>query len=179
MPHLSPASQKLLREIARRDKGDGVAIQYVSRGRYTVTRDGATAYNRATFHPLFDHDLVIGWDAHDEDGDMRLTDAGRRVLAELDAQPAQTKARREPSADGATALRLLREITKHDGSLVYDDGLRRVWRVASRDGHRASIGTWVALEKAGYIRTDRVSSIGGQRVTVTDAGRQRLAARAR
>ncbi|MFE2047935.1 hypothetical protein ACFXAS_05470 [Streptomyces sp. NPDC059459] len=179
MIDLSPASQKLLRELARRDGGAGVAVRYAGRGRWRL--DGSsTAFNRGTFPSLFEADLAVGWDEYDDDGPMRVTEAGRKLAAELEAQhqtqQAARKPRSKPSAEGATALRLLREIAKHDGSLVYDDGLRRVWRVASRDGHRASIGIWVALEQAGYIRTDRVSSIGGNRATVTALGRQRLAA---
>lgn len=173
---LSPASQKLLREIAKYDTGVGVRFRHAARGRYSHPNT-LSVYNARTFYPLTGRGLVD--DGDNDSAPVRITKAGRKLAAELEqqhqAEQGRKKARKGPSAEGATAMRLLREIAKHDGSLVYDDGLRRVWRVASRDGHRASIGIWVALEKAGYIRTDRVSSIGGQRVTVTDAGRQRLA----
>ncbi|MFE9448331.1 hypothetical protein [Streptomyces sp. NPDC006739] len=175
MTELSPASQKLLREIAKYDSGAGVQFRYASRGRYSHPNTLA-CYNRASFFPLYQCGLVD--DGGNDSAPVRVTEAGRELAVELEekhkAEQARKKARPKPSADGATALRLLREIAKHEQPLVYDDGLRRVWRVASRDGHRASIGIWVALEKAGYIRTDRVSSIGGLRVTVTDAGRKRL-----
>ncbi|MCI3277577.1 hypothetical protein [Streptomyces cylindrosporus] len=173
MTTLPPASQKLLREIAKYDTGNGVLFRYASRGRFSHPNT-LSCYNARTFWPLSKAKLI---DYENEDAPVRITDAGRQALAELDAQQAEKKTRPKPSANGATALRLLREIAKYDEPpMVYDDGLRRVWRVASRDGHRASIGIWVALEKAGYIRTTRVSNIGGHRVTVTDAGRQRLTA---
>ncbi|MFF9309971.1 hypothetical protein ACF1BS_03580 [Streptomyces sp. NPDC014748] len=176
MTDLSPASQKLLREIAKYDTGAGVLFQHESRSRYSHPHT-RSVYNRRTFFPLTGQGLVD--DGGNDEAPVRVTEAGRKLAAELEEQAKadqdRRKARPKPSADGATALRLLQEIAKHEGSLIYDDGRRRVWRVASRDGHRASIGIWVALEKAGYIRTDRVSSIGGQSVTVTDAGRQRLA----
>ncbi|KOV86090.1 MULTISPECIES: hypothetical protein [unclassified Streptomyces] len=175
MTDLSPASQKLLREIAKYDTGAGVQFRHAPRARY-LHPNTYSVYNARTFYPLTGHGLVD--DGGNDEAPVRITEAGRKLAAELEekhkAEQARKKARPKPSADGATALRLLREIAKHDGSLVYDDGLRRVWRVASRDGHRASIGIWVALEKAGYIRTERVSSIGGERVTVTDVGRKRL-----
>ncbi len=176
MADLSPASQKLLREIAKYDTGAGVRFRHAPRARYShpVT---LSVYNARTFYPLTGRGLVD--DGGNDEAPVRITEAGRKLAAELDeqakAQQAAKKVRPGPSAEGATALRLLREIAKHDQSLIYDDGLRRVWRVASRDGHRASIGIWLALEKAGYIRTERVSSIGGHRVSVTDAGHQRLA----
>jgi hypothetical protein len=176
-PDLPPASQKLLREIAEHDAGDGILFHHEPRSRYSHPHT-RSVYNRRTFFPLTGRGLVD--DGGSDSTPVRITEAGRKLAAELEeqakAQQAAKKARPKPSAEGATALRLLREIAKHDGSLIYDDGLRRVWRVAAHDGHRASIGIWVALEKAGYIRTERVSSIGGHRATVTDAGRGRLAA---
>ncbi|MBP5870888.1 hypothetical protein QBB33_34900 [Streptomyces scabiei] len=173
---LSPAAQKLLREIAKYDTGAGVLFRHAARGRYSHPNT-LSVYNARTFYPLTGRGLVD--DGDNDSAPVRITEAGRKLAAELDeqdkARQAAKKARSGPSAEGATAMRLLREIAKRDGSLLYDDGLRRVWRVASRDGHRASIGIWVALERAGYIRTERVSSIGGERVSITDAGRTRLA----
>ncbi|MFI9598879.1 hypothetical protein ACIHCX_03190 [Streptomyces sp. NPDC052043] len=180
MTDLSPASQNLLRELARRDKGDGATVRYSGRGRWYL--DGPSSgplFNARTVPPLYKAGLAAGWDEYD-DGAMRITEAGRKLAAELDAQDAEKqaakKARSKPNPDGPTALRLLREIAKHDEPvLIHDDGLRRVWRLGSQDGHSASVDTWVALAKAGRIRIDRVSSVGGHRVSVTDAGRQRLA----
>lgn len=170
---LAPASQKLLREIARYDKGDGVLFRHAARSRY-MHPNTYSAFNRRTFYPLTGQGLVD--DGGSDHTPVRITEAGRKLAAELEAQQAAKKARPKPSAEGATAIRLLREIAEHDQSLIHDDGLRRVWRVASHDGHRASIGIWVALEKAGYIRTERAASIGGNRVSITAAGRERLAA---
>lgn len=178
MTGLSPASQKLLCELASRDKGEGVRVQYSGRDRWYLAGVSTQGlYSTRNFPALCAAGLAVGWDEYGENP-IRITEAGRKLAAELEeqakAEQARKKSRPKPSADGVTALRLLREIAKHDGALVYDDGLGRVWRVASRDGHRALIGIWVALEKAGYIRTERVSSIGGKRVTVTDAGRKQL-----
>lgn len=176
MTDLGPASQKLLREIAKYDTGAGIRFRHAARARYSHPNT-LSVYNARTFYPLTGRGLLD--DGDNDEAPVRITEAGRKLAAELDAQhkaqQAARKTRPKPSAEGATAMRLLREIAKHDQSLVHDDGLRRVWRVASHDGHRASIGIWVALEKAGYIRTERAASIGGNRVTVTDAGHKRLA----
>ncbi|WP_328336802.1 hypothetical protein [Streptomyces violaceus] len=185
MTDLSPAAQTLLRELARRDKGDGVAVRYSGRGRWYL--DGVSTglhFNTRTFPALYDAGLAVGWDEYDDDGPMRITEAGRKLAAELEeqakAQHAAKLARSKPNPDGVTALRLLREIAKHDEpARIHDDGRRRVWRLGSHDGYSASVDTWVALAKAGRIRVDRVSSIGGHEVAVTDAGRERLAARTR
>lgn len=179
MTDLSPASQKLLRELAARDKGDGVRVQYSGRDRwYLVGVSTEGLYSTRLFPALCAAGLAAGWEEYGETP-LRITEAGRKVAAELDerakAEQAAKKARSRPSADGVAAMRLLREIAKYDEpAMVHDDGLRRLWRVGSSDGYRASINTWVAVERAGYIRTERVSSIGGRRVSVTDAGRKRL-----
>jgi hypothetical protein len=173
MTDLSPASQKLLREIARHDQRDGTAAKYLSYGRYTLD-PGSGTFNRATFRVLFEHDLILGWDKHDADGLLRLTDAGRKVVAELEAQQVAKKPRPKPSADGPTALRLLREIAKLEKpTLIYSDGRRRSWSLG-RDGHRASIDTWLALSSADLIHIEYGFS-GGKHVSITDAGRKRLA----
>ncbi|MGW2721373.1 hypothetical protein [Streptomyces sp. NPDC001492] len=183
MTDLTPASQKLLRELARHDKGDGVAVRYAGRGRWHL--DGSTIdFNRRTFPPLFENDLVTGWDEHDDDGPLSLTEAGRKLAGELDAvataQQAAKKARPKPNADGPTALRLLREIAKNaEPALIYSDSRgRRVWSLGSHDGYRASVDTWLALSGADLIHIE-YGFAGGKRVSVTDAGRQRLAARSR
>lgn len=177
MNHLSPASQKLLREIASRDKGDGVAVRYAGRGRWHLDHS-TTDYNRATFPPLFESGLVAGWDEHDDDGPLRLTEDGRVLAAKLNAQQTQKKQRPKPSADGTTARRLLREIAKHDAPvLIYCvDRSRRVWRLGARDGYSASADTWLALSGSGYIHID-YGFAGGKRVSATEAGRERLVAR--
>jgi hypothetical protein len=180
MTDLSPASQKLLRELARRDKGDGVAVRYSGRGRWYLNGPSTSQlFNTRTFPPLYKAGLATGWDEYDDDGPMRITDAGRALAAELEAQDKAKRdvqaARPRANADGPAACRLLREIAKHEEPVrIIDDGQRRVWALGSRDGHRASIDTWMALARAGRIRIDRVSSIGGHRVSVTAAGRDRL-----
>lgn len=180
MTSLSPASQKLLRELARRDVGAGVAVRYASRGRWYLNGPTTSAlFTTRTFPPLYQAGLMLRWDEHADDP-LRITEAGRKLAAELDeqakAQHAVKAARPKTSPDGSAARRLLAEIAKHDEpARICDEGRRRVWSVGSRDGHRASVDTWMALAKAGLIRIDRVSSIGGHRVSVTDAGRKRLA----
>jgi DNA-binding PadR family transcriptional regulator len=180
MTDLSPASQLLLRELAQRDQGDGVAVKYGSRGRwYLAGQVGSKNFNTRTFPPLYDAGLATGWDESDDDGPMRITEAGRKLAAELEAQAtsreAAKKARPKTSADGPAALRLLSEIAQCDEPawIYFDSRYRRFQRLNSRDGYQATVDTWRALEKAGYIRTERVSSIGGNRVSITDAGRKR------
>jgi hypothetical protein len=176
---LSPASQKLLRELARRDKGDGIAVRYSGRGRWSLD-GGNTAFNRASFSPLFEASLVTGWDEYDDDGPMRITDAGRTLAAELEqqavAKEAAKKDRAKPNPDGPTALRLLREIAKRGPSaLVYGDmRRRRVWHLDSHKGYSASVDTWLALSGASYIHIE-YGFAGGKRVSVTDAGLKRIA----
>lgn len=182
MPALSPASQKLLRELARRDQGAGVAVRYSGRGRWHLDGSSTIDFNRRTFPPLYEAELAVGWDEHDADGPMRITEAGRKLAAELEqqakAQRLAKEARSKSNPDGPAALRLLREIAKRDEqTLIYgDDRGRRIWRLGSRDGHSASIDTWLALSGAGRIHIE-YGFAGGKHVSVTDAGRARLAAR--
>jgi hypothetical protein len=179
---LPPASQRLLRELARRDKGDGIPVRYASRGRwYLAGPSSSDLFNTRSFPPLYDAGLATGWDEHDEDGPMRITDVGRALAAELEQQDAVKKAaakgRATPNPDGPTARRLLREIAKREQpALVYGDRRRRqVWRLDSHDGYGASADTWLALSAAGRIHIE-YGFAGGRRVTVTDAGRAHLAA---
>ncbi|MER0476791.1 hypothetical protein ABR737_00200 [Streptomyces sp. Edi2] len=174
MTNLTPASQKLLREIARHDMGAAVSIRYLSRGRYTVDR-GTTAYNRNSFRPLFEQGLVTGWDEHDDAGPMRVTESGRKLAAALATQQCEKKPRPKPSADGRAALCLLRKIAKLDEpALIYSDSRGpRIWRLGSRDGYRAAVDTWTALQHAGLIHIE-YGFAGGQRVSATAAGHKRL-----
>lgn len=178
MTELTPASQKLLREIARRDKGDGVAVRYAGRGRWHLDHS-TESYNRATYWPLFEAELVTGWDEYDDDGPLRLTEAGRALGVELEKrateQQAAKKARSKPNPDGATAQRLLREIAKREQpALIYGDmRRRRVWHLDSHDGFSAIADTWLALSGADLIHIE-YGFAGGQRVSVTDTGRKRL-----
>lgn len=81
-PKLKPASERLLREIAKRDTGDGVHFTWETGGYFRLT---GTDYRvaRRTFFPL------TGWNSLIDDlgGDepVRINDAGRRLIAELDA----------------------------------------------------------------------------------------------
>ena len=179
MSTLSPASQKLLRELDRRDKGDGIAVRYSGRGRWSLD-GGSAAFNRASFSPLLEAGLVTGWDEYDDDGPMRITDAGRTLAADLEhqaaAKAAAKKDRAKTNPDGPTARRLLREIAKRGPSaLVYGDmRRRRVWHLDAHDGYSASADTWLALSGASYIHIE-YGFAGGKRVSVTDAGRKRIA----
>ncbi|MEZ3180738.1 hypothetical protein KYY02_19220 [Streptomyces pimonensis] len=177
---LPPASQKLLLELARRDTGDGVAVRYSGRDRWyldSVSTQGL--YSTRLFPALCKAGLTTGWDEYGE-SPLHITEAGRKLAAELEqqakAQRAAKQSRPKANPDGPTAMRLLREIAKQQEPVpVYDDGRRRVWQLGSRDGFSASVDIWLALAKADRIRIDRTSSIGGHLVTVTDAGRARLA----
>ena len=165
MTDLSPASQKLLLAIAKYDKGAGVQFRYAGRGRFSHPNTLA-AYNQGTFRPLYRARLVD--DGGNDSAPVRVTEAGRTLAAELEAQAteqqAAKKARPKPSADGPTALRLLREIAKQEKPTpIYNDGGRRVWSLG-RDGRRASIDTWMALQKAG-LRESVIVMVGGAPVT--------------
>lgn len=178
MTELSPASQKLLREIARHDKGDGVAVRYAGRGRWHLDRSTAS-YNRATYWPLFERDLVTGWDEHDDDVPLRLTGAGRALAAELDtqaeAQQAVKKARPKPAAESPSALRALRALAELPQPVRPHGGARRgVWHLGSRDGYSARELTFCALEKAGYVRLIHGAHLSVL-IEITNAGRERLA----
>lgn len=181
MTDLSPASQQLLRELARRDQGDGVAVRYASRGRWYL--DGPSSskhFNTRTFPPLYDADLALGWDEHDDDGPMRITDAGRKLAGELEAQAAEReaakRARPKASASGRTAQRLLREIANREQpARIYGDmRRRRVWHLDSHDGFSAMAETWLALSGADLIHIE-YGFAGGKRVSMTEAGRKHIA----
>lgn len=181
---LTPASEKLLCELARRDKGDGVSVRYSGRGRWYLNGPStSTLFNTRTFPPLYDAGLATGWDEHDDDGPMRITDAGRTLAAELEqqatAREAAKKNRARPNADGPTARRLLGEIAKRDQpARIYGDmRRRRVWHLDSHTGYSASVDTWLALSGAGRIHVE-FQFAGGRRVSVTDAGRAYLGKRA-
>ncbi|MFE7510136.1 hypothetical protein ACFU8I_02745 [Streptomyces sp. NPDC057540] len=182
MATLPPASQRLLRELAHRDKGDGVPVRYSGRGRwYLAGPSSSNLFNTRTCGALHAADLATGWDEHDDDGPLRITDAGRLLAAELEQQATAKKTaaakKAAPDPDGPTARRLLREIAKREQpALVYGDRRRRqVWHLDSHDGYSAASGTWLALSGAGRIRID-YGFAGGRRVSLTDAGRACLPA---
>ncbi|WP_157857324.1 hypothetical protein [Streptomyces yerevanensis] len=80
---LPPAALRLLREIAQRDTGAGVAFSSAPYGRWQM--DG-TAYkvNDRTFHPLDAADFIdIGNGRTDR---VKVTAAGRAYLATLDGE---------------------------------------------------------------------------------------------
>ena len=175
MTDLSPASQKLLREIANRDKtGNGIAVGYLSRGRYTIGSSSG-AFNRGTFRPLFEYDLVVGWDEHDEDGLLRLTDAGRTLAAELAAQQKAKTPHPKADPESPAALKALRALAELPQPVRPHSGHRRgIWALGSRDGYSARELTFNALEKAGYVRLTHGAHLSTL-IEITDAGRQRLA----
>jgi hypothetical protein len=173
-PELSSASQKLLREIAKYDQRDGTAAKYLSRGRYTL-EPGSGVFNRATFRVLFEHDLILGWDKHDADGLLHLTDAGRKIAAELEAQQAEKKPRPKPNAESPSAISALRALAELPQPVRPHSGHRRgIWSLGSRDGYSARELTFCALEDAGYVRLIRGAHLS-VRIEITDAGRARIA----
>jgi hypothetical protein len=174
MTTLTPASEKLLREIARQDSRGGTTVKYLSRGRYHLD-PGSGIYNRATFRPLFDNGLVAGWDGQDEDGPIRLTDAGRALVAELDAQQAAKMPRPKPSAESPSAIRALRALAEMPQPVRPHSGDRRgIWCLGSRGGYSAQEATFCALEDAGYVQLLHGAHLSVL-IEITDAGRRRLA----
>lgn len=176
---MTPASERLLLALSCSDKGDGVNILYLSRGRYHWDGPHGAPFNRQTFQPLYDHGLVQGWDRYDSDGPARLTEAGREYAARLAAQEAEKRARRRkaPDAESPAALRALAALAEFDGPVTpYSGDVRGIWRLGSRDGYGAKEVTFYALRDAGYVEIIPGDFLA-RRLAVTDAGRARLARR--
>lgn len=171
---MRPSSERLLRDLARFDKGEGVRVRYWSRGRYSW--DGTTAvYNRASFRPLYANGLVD--DGGDDAAPVRVTEAGRRLAAELgEREAAKRRPKAKPNAESPSALRALAALAEFDGPVLpYSGDPRGTWRLGSRDGYAAREVTFYALAEAGYaaiLRGDFLS----RRIAITDAGRERLRA---
>jgi hypothetical protein len=170
-----PASERLLRDLARCDNGDGVRVQYLSRGRYQW--DGSRAvYNRSSFWPLYAADLVD--DGGNDAAPVKVTKAGRRYVAELEQREAQkTRPRTKPNAESPSALRALAALARFDGPVLPHSGFPRgIWRLGSRDGFGARETTFHALVDAGYARIIP-GDFMARRIVITEAGRERLARR--
>ncbi|MFH8805271.1 hypothetical protein ACH4F6_37980 [Streptomyces sp. NPDC017936] len=172
---MRPASERLLRDLARCDRGEGVKVRYLSRGRYYW--DGSRGvYNRSSFLPLYAHGLVD--DGGNDSAPVRVTEAGRRRAAELEEQVAQKRRpKTKPSAESPAALRALAALAEFDGPVLPHSGVPRgVWRLGSRDGYAARRATFYALAEAGYVEIIP-GDFMARRLAVTDAGRERLARR--
>ncbi|MFF4246251.1 hypothetical protein ACFYY2_17535 [Streptomyces sp. NPDC001822] len=171
-PSLSPASEKLLRALARADKGDGVNVSYLSRGRYHWGSSSA-AYNRASFYPLFDANLLTGWDG--ENDPVRVTEAGRQLLTELDAAAKPKREKQPPNPESPAALRALRAIAALPQPVRPHSGARRgLWALGSRNGHGTTELLIYAMERAGYVRIIHGAHLSTA-IEITDAGRARIA----
>ncbi|MFF2411834.1 hypothetical protein [Streptomyces sp. NPDC058092] len=173
MDALTPTAEKLLREIARCDKGAGVRFRYAGRGRYSHPNTLA-AYNQGTFRPLYKHGLVD--DGGNDEAPVRITDAGRQLLAELDAAAA-AKPKREkkpPNPESPAAIRALRVIAALPQPVRPYGGARRgLWAFGSHDGHGTTELLVYAMEKAGYVRIIHGPHLSTL-IEITDAGRARL-----
>lgn len=168
-----PASERLLRDLARCDKGEGVRVRYLSRGRYHW--DGSHGvYNRSSFYPLYAGDLVD--DGGNDSAPVRVTEAGRRLVAELEERDAaKQRPKAKPHAESPSALRALAALAEFDGPVLpYSGDPRGVWRLGSRDGYGAREATFYALRDAGYVAITP-GDFMARRLAVTDAGRARLA----
>lgn len=169
---MRPASERLLRDLARCDRGDGVRVRYLSRGRYHW--DGSRGvYNRLSFRPLYAFGLV------DDDGNdtapVRVTDAGRQRVKELEErEAAKRRPKAKPSAESPAALRALAALAEFDEPVLpYTGDPRGVWHIGSRDGYAAREVTFHALAEAGYAEIIRGDFLA-RRIVITDAGRERL-----
>ncbi|MFD8629180.1 hypothetical protein ACFV4E_35910 [Streptomyces hygroscopicus] len=80
---LAPAALRLLREIARRDHGHGVAFEVAPRCRYRMVGTNYVV-NQRTFYPLTGNGLVT--DDGDDDAPVRITASGRAYLAALEVR---------------------------------------------------------------------------------------------
>ena len=79
MTDLKPASEQLLRRIARYDTGNGVVFDVMPRRRYRLAGTLYTV-NQRTFYPLTGSGLVT--DNGDDTEPVRITEAGRKWIAE-------------------------------------------------------------------------------------------------
>ncbi|MCX4863497.1 MULTISPECIES: hypothetical protein [unclassified Streptomyces] len=170
---LTPAAEKLLRALARADKGDGVHVRYLSRGRYHWGSSSA-AYNRASFYPLFEAALLSGWDG--EDDPVRVTDTGRQLLTDLDAAAKPKREKKPPNPESPAAIRALRAIAALPQPVRPYSGTRRgLWALGSRGGHGTTELLIYAMEKAGYVRINHGAHLSTS-IEITDTGRTRAAA---
>lgn len=173
---MRPSSERLLVDLARCDQGDGVRVRYLSRGRYYWDGMRGTAYNRASFLPLYANEYVD--DGGNDSAPVKVTEAGRRLAAELEARgAAKRRPKTKPNAESPSALRALAALAEFDEPVLpYSGEPRGVWRLGSRDGFGARVETFGALVDAGYAATIR-GDFMAQRIVITDAGRERLARR--
>lgn len=169
---MRPASERLLRDLARCDTGEGVRVRYLSRGRYHW--DGSRgAYNRSSFYPLYAGGLVD--DGGNDAAPVKVTEAGRKLAAELEERAAQRRRpKTKPSAESPSALRALAALAEFtEPVLPYSGDPRGVWRLGRRDGYAARALTFYALADAGYAEIIP-GDFMARRIVITDAGRERL-----
>ncbi|MBT2429408.1 hypothetical protein J7F02_28280 [Streptomyces sp. ISL-112] len=167
---LPPASEKLLREIAKYDTGAGVRFYSGPAGRY-IHPNTLAAYNARTFYPLTGRGYVT--DDENDSAPMRITEAGRQLLAHLDAAAKPKRKKKPPNPESPAALKLLRALAEHtDPVLIHSGQPRGVWHLGSRDGFSARDSTYFAVATAGYAEIT-YSFAGGRHIAITDAGRQR------
>lgn len=171
---MRPASERLLRDLARCDTGDGVRVRYLSRGRYYW--DGSRGvYNRASFRPLYAGGLVD--DGGNDSAPVRVTEAGRAYVAKLVEREAQKRPKAKPNAESPSAQRALAALAEFDGPVLpYSGDVRGTWRLGRRDGFGARETTFYALRDAGYVDITP-GDFMARRLVITDAGRARLARR--
>lgn len=171
---MTPAAERLLLALHRSDKGEGVRVRYLSRGRYHWDGPHGAAFNRASFRPLYAHGLVD--DSGSESTPLRLTDAGRERAKELHALDTErrNRPRKKPDAESPAAQRALAALAKFDGPTRPHSGQPRgIWHLGSRDGFAARELTFYALVKAGYAAITRGDFLAVS-IAITDAGRERL-----
>lgn len=171
---MSPASERLLVDLAWCDTGEGVRVRYLRAGRYHW--DGSrAAYNRLSFTPLYANGLVD--DGGNDAAPVRVTEAGRERAAELEKQAAaKRRPKTKPSAESPSALKALAALAEFtEPVLPHSGNPRGVWRLGSRDGYAARETTFYALVDAGYAATIRGDFLA-RRIVITDAGRERLKA---
>lgn len=92
---LTLGERKLLKTIADRDTGQGVAFSHAPRGRWQLDGTDYVVNNR-TFWALTGNDLVDAGGGHDDP--VKITQAGRDYLAG-EAQPTPVS---EPTSEGGS-----------------------------------------------------------------------------
>ncbi|MGW2213233.1 hypothetical protein [Streptomyces sp. NPDC001781] len=171
---ISPASERLLIDLARCDTGEGVRVRYLSRGRYHWDGMRGAPYNRASFRPLYANDLVD--DGGNDAAPVKVTEAGRKRAAELEERAAAKGQRPKwkPDAESPSALRALAALAEFtEPVLPYSGNPRGVWHLGARDGFAARELTFCALADAGYAEIIPGDYMA-RRIVITAAGRERL-----
>ncbi|TXS16059.1 hypothetical protein EAO71_35120 [Streptomyces sp. ms191] len=113
---------------------------------------------------------------HDDDGPIRATDSGRKLIADLDTNTKPKRTKKPASAETPSALAALRALAALPQPVQPHSGHRRgIWSLGARNGYSARQTTFYALADAGYVKVHHGPHLS-TRLEVTATGRRRLTA---